>query len=157
MRTWPALLLSLVAACEPPVVPARTPIIVIDEGEPTNAAPAPSSGDSSRVNAATAERTAAPWTPGASVVARGRVATTPWQHVTAVVPGKFAEYFDLEGGQSQAVIYWSQAPSCPGLVEVAGTVFEVGAEPKRPSGAPSNADEGWSELQLDVASARCVE
>jgi len=97
------------------------------------------------------------WKPGATVTVQGRVATVIWQHLVKAVPGKQAAYFDLEEeGSRQTVVYWKDPPTCDGLIEVTGTVIEVRGAPKRPGAKPSLADESYSELQIDVATARCL-
>ncbi len=89
--------------------------------------------------------------PGAAITLRGRVSSTPWQHLMTGVPGKADAYFDLGGGSEQTVVYWKDPPKCSGDVEVTGKVLEVKGASKG-----SKADE-VREPQVDVESARCVE
>lgn len=144
MRTLPAGLLVWVVGCTPePVVTAPT-------------APAVSAIASATASA-TAPAPASAWEPGQVVVARGRVSTTPWQHVMSGVAGKKSAYLDLEGGKRQTVIYWVEPPKCSAEVEVTGRVLEVRGDSKRPGGQPTKSDDTWRELHIDVDSARCVD
>lgn len=88
--------------------------------------------------------------PGDAITLRGRVSSTPWQHLMGRVEGKSDAYLDLAGGREQTVVYWRAPPSCPGDVEVTGTVLEVAGTAKGSKG------EGVRELHVDVSAARCA-
>jgi hypothetical protein len=96
------------------------------------------------------------WKPGATVTVQGRVATVIWQHLVGPVPGKLVAYFDVEGEDRQTVVYWKEPPACTGLIEITGTVIEVRGPSKRPGEKDAKVDESYSELHIDVESARCV-
>ena len=97
------------------------------------------------------------WKPGATITVRGRVSQIIWQHIMTGVEGKKSAYFDLDGEKSQqTVVYWKDPPTCNGTIEVTGKVLEVRGGSKRPGGA-TKVDESYSELQIDVEHARCVD
>jgi hypothetical protein len=90
---------------------------------------------------------------GQSITLRGRVSTSPNQHLMSGVQDKQETYFDLGGGKEQTVIYWKEAPQCSGEIVVTGKVIAVRGQAKGPKGAESNIEE----LHVDVASARCLD
>jgi hypothetical protein len=76
----------------------------------------------------------------------------------ASVPGKLAEYLDLDGG-GQTVMYVQRFPRCPGSIEVEGVVMEVLGPTRRPAGPSFGGDpeQPHSELHIDVSRYRCLE
>lgn len=96
-------------------------------------------------------------TPGASITLRGRISRQPWQHLIGHIAGKTPEYFDLDGGKEQTVVYWAAAPACPGDVIVEGTVYEVRGGSKRPGDeGDTKTPADYRELHVDVTSTRCA-
>lgn len=118
-----ALLLSLAACTSREPTPARTPAKTTMRDAP----------------------------PGSTITLRGRVSSTPWQHLILDVPGKSDGYFDLDGGSEQTVVYWKDPPTCAGAMIVTGKVIEANGLSKGGKGGEMR------ELQVDVASARCEE
>ncbi len=135
------------AATQPP--PPTVPIAATQAG-PTTTAPPPGN-----TTAAGPAPSRGAWIPGKAIVARGRVSNTPWQHLVGDVPGKSPEYFDLEEG-GQTVVYLPKPITCPGLVDVEGTVKEVRGTPKRPGGPETKVDDSYGELHIDVTAHRCL-
>lgn len=99
----------------------------------------------------------ATWKEGDPVTTRGRISTVMWQHLMTGVDGKKHGYFDVEGESHQIVVYWKAAPQCAALIEVTGKVLVVRGQPKRPGQKETKVDDSYSELYIDVDSARCVE
>lgn len=91
---------------------------------------------------------------GTRVTVRGRVSDRPWAHMMTSVPGKQPEYFDLDD-ERQTVIYWKVPVTCPGDIEITGTVIEARGPGKRPGGGQSS--DIVVERHVDVATARCVD
>jgi hypothetical protein len=159
MRAAPVLIAASALLCcnspasgpPPPGQPPAVPIPTLSAGpEPESVAPA-----STPEPSASAVSDSKSWIPGEPVVARGRISNTPWQHLIGHVAGKQADYFDLEDG-GQTVVYLAKPISCPGLVEVAGTVKEVRGSSKRPGGPDTKVDDSYGELHIDVDSHRCL-
>jgi hypothetical protein len=94
--------------------------------------------------------------PGETITVRGRVSTLIAQHMTTDVPGKQHGYFDVSGGGGQMVVYWKTPPSCPGEIELTGKTILLRGPSKRP-GRDTKLDDTYSELHLDVETARCVD
>lgn len=92
-----------------------------------------------------------------TVTTRGKVSTIIWQHMMTTVKGKKHAYFDVDGETTQTVVYWRAPPTCSGLVEVTGKVIELRGSPKKQGQKESKVDDTYSELHLDVESARCVD
>jgi hypothetical protein len=91
--------------------------------------------------------------PGSTARLRGRISDKPWEHMMTNVPGKRPEYFDYAAGK-QVVVYWVNEPSCRGEIEITGTVIEASGPAKRAKSDPPGV---FTELSLDVATARCVD
>lgn len=89
---------------------------------------------------------------GQSITLRGRVSTSPNQHLMSGVQDKQEAYFELGHGE-QTVIYWKEAPACAGEVVVTGKVIAVRGHSK----GPKDDDHVIEELDVDVATARCLE
>jgi hypothetical protein len=87
------------------------------------------------------------------VRALGTKSNRPMLQLMVSVPGKLAEYLDLDGG-GQTVIYVEKFPHCPGLMEVEGVVMEVTGPASQPAG---QADTPYSELHIDVSRYRCLD
>jgi hypothetical protein len=47
---------------------------------------------------------------GQSITLRGKVSTSPWQHLMSGVQDKQEAYFDLQGGKEQTIVYWKEPP-----------------------------------------------
>lgn len=90
---------------------------------------------------------------GQSITLRGKVSTSPWQHLMSGVPDKQEAYLDLQGGKEQTIVYWKEPPACAGEVVVTGKVIAVRGQSKGPKGEESNVEE----LHVDVATVRCME
>ena len=90
---------------------------------------------------------------GQSITLRGKVSTSPWQHLMSGVPDKQEAYLDLQGGKEQTIVYWKEPPACAGEVVITGKVIAVRGQSKGPKGEESNIEE----LQVDVATVRCME
>lgn len=90
---------------------------------------------------------------GQSITLRGKVSTSPWQHLMSGVQDKQEAYFDLQDGKEQTIVYWKEPPACSGEVVVTGKVIAVRGQSKGPRGNDSNVEE----LHVDVQSARCLE
>lgn len=84
---------------------------------------------------------------GSSVTLRGRISDSPKQAFEQGIPGKVAAHFDHAG--QKTVIYWVEAPSCPGEIEITGTV-------KIESGWSKARDTRMQERVVDVHAARCI-
>ena len=97
------------------------------------------------------------WQADETVTVRGVISTIMWQHLMTSVPGKKSGYFDVDGESQQIVVYWKEAPKCVAQIEITGKVVPISGPSKRPKGTiGTKVDETYSELQLDVESARCV-
>jgi hypothetical protein len=145
-----ALLLGGCPSREAPA-PAPTPAVVSVPA--ASIGPAPSTLPSADPTPPNARRENDPskWKPGETIIARGRVSNLHAQRVMTSVPGKKEAEFQLAGSHTPAAIYWRQAPSCSGDIEITGKVLEVKASPG------GKAGDDYRDLQLDVTSARCVE
>lgn len=131
----------------PPEPPTRKTITL---SGPDGLPPTPAAGDAGPPG----------WEPGRIVRARGRKSNHPRLRLMASVPGKLAEYLDLEDG-GQTVLYVEEFPHCRGLMEAEGTVMEVlgPRQAPRPSsdGTAVEQQERYSELHIDVLRYRCLE
>jgi hypothetical protein len=94
---------------------------------------------------------------GERITLRGRPSSVIHQHMMTSVPGKTLAYLDLRAGAEQTVIYWKEIPKCSGDVQVTGKVIELRGPKQRPGQLPSKVDETYSERQLDVDTARCLD
>ena len=90
---------------------------------------------------------------GQTITLRGKISTSPWQHLTSGVADKQEAYLDLQGGKEQTIVYWKTPPACAGEVVVTGKVIAVRGQSKGPKGEESNIEE----LHVDVATARCID
>lgn len=45
---------------------------------------------------------------GHTITLRGKVSTSPWQHLMSGVQDKQEAYFDLQGGKEQTIVYWKE-------------------------------------------------
>ena len=87
---------------------------------------------------------------GQSITLRGRVSTSPNQHLMSGVQDKQEAYFDLSGGE-QTVIYLKDPPACSGEIVVTGKVIAVRGQAKGGKGD----EHAIEELHVDVATTRC--
>ena len=164
-----AVLIGCNGAREPAASSSSAPVASVSVA--SSAAPAPAASASSAATETTATTATAPPVtapkkvvtsmkgakPDQAIALRGRISKIPWQHLMTGVTGKKAEYFDLEGGKDQTVVYWKDPPSCSGDIVVVGKVLEVRGPPKKPGGRDTKVDDSYSELHVDVDSARCGE
>jgi hypothetical protein len=91
---------------------------------------------------------------GTRVTVRGTISDKPWAHMMTNVPGKQSEYFDLDA-KHQTVIYWAAPITCPGEIEITGTVIEASGPGKRRG--DSEPPYTFTERSVDVDTARCVD
>jgi len=89
---------------------------------------------------------------GQSITLRGRVSTSPNQHLMSGVQDKQETYFDLSGGE-QTVIYLKDPPACSGEIVVTGKVIAVRGQAKGGKGD----EHAIEELHVDVATTRCLD
>jgi hypothetical protein len=86
---------------------------------------------------------------GSTVTLRGRISDSPKQAFEQGIPGKVVAHFDY-ATDSKVVIYWTSAPTCPGEIEIMGTV-------KMESGPNKGGTKMNHERVVDVFRARCID